>query len=332
MSAIGFDCGTYNLVCATRNDNNDIVYKREVNAFLELPLENRYLFNMMKKAGVPLIEREKVAYVVGQAAVDMAYTLNLPIHRPMKDGCLNPQEKDAFRILGIMIHSMIGNNFTNKDVLHYSIPADAVNVETNAVYHQKVLDQIFKAVKVQDKFIQPFPINEAQAIVYSEAEEKQFTAISMSFGSGMVNVCFTVMAQPVFSFSINGSGDWIDEKTAKAIGETPIIVNKEKVKLDLNKTPSTMLERALNTNYRILIENVVNEFKKKLDRTEIRVKTEQQVDVILAGGVSSPNGFEKIFEEIFKSANISINYGKIFKAKEPLYAVAKGCLLASEMA
>ena len=55
---IGFDCGTYNLVCCQRNEDNDFSHKREVNAFIELPLDNRFVFNMMKNAGVPLIERE----------------------------------------------------------------------------------------------------------------------------------------------------------------------------------------------------------------------------------------------------------------------------------
>ena len=41
MSGIGMDCGTYNLVCCRRDKDNNFVYKREVNAFLEMPLENR---------------------------------------------------------------------------------------------------------------------------------------------------------------------------------------------------------------------------------------------------------------------------------------------------
>jgi hypothetical protein len=61
------------------------------------------------KPPIPIIEREKFAYIVGQAAIDMAYTLpGIVLHRPMKDGCLNPQEKDAFRTLSIMIHSLMG--------------------------------------------------------------------------------------------------------------------------------------------------------------------------------------------------------------------------------
>jgi actin-like ATPase involved in cell morphogenesis len=91
---IGFDCGTYNLVCCKRDDKKNFVHKREVNAFIEMPLQNRFVFNMMKNAGVPLIERPEagVAYALGEAAVNMAYTMNqIELKRPMKDGLPQPQ-------------------------------------------------------------------------------------------------------------------------------------------------------------------------------------------------------------------------------------------------
>jgi actin-like ATPase involved in cell morphogenesis len=99
--SISVDVGTYNLVSCKRGKNNEFEYKKEVNAFLELPLENRFVFNMMKNAGVPLIERDNVAYALGEAAVNMAYTMSaLELKRPMKDGCVNPNEKDSFQISG----------------------------------------------------------------------------------------------------------------------------------------------------------------------------------------------------------------------------------------
>jgi hypothetical protein len=52
---IGFDVGTYNLVCCKRNDKGDFVYKREVNAFLSMPLDNDFVFNMMKMAAISCV-------------------------------------------------------------------------------------------------------------------------------------------------------------------------------------------------------------------------------------------------------------------------------------
>ena len=45
MGRIGFDCGTYNLVCCQRDTEGNFVYRREINAFLEMHLENRFVFD-----------------------------------------------------------------------------------------------------------------------------------------------------------------------------------------------------------------------------------------------------------------------------------------------
>ena len=48
MAGCGFDAGTYNLVCCTRDEKNNFVYDREVNAFLEIGLDDRLVLQMMK--------------------------------------------------------------------------------------------------------------------------------------------------------------------------------------------------------------------------------------------------------------------------------------------
>lgn len=181
--AVGADIGTYNLVVCTRNKNKNFTYKREVNAFLEIPLENRFVFNMMKNAGVPLIERQKVAYALGEASIHMAYTMSdLELKRPMKDGCVNPKEKDAFDIMNVMIHSLLEGAVTHdNEVVYYSVPANALNEETDADYHSKILEAILKAYESEEGHkITPMPINEALALVYAELQEKNWTGIGVS--------------------------------------------------------------------------------------------------------------------------------------------------------
>jgi actin-like ATPase involved in cell morphogenesis len=118
---IGFDCGTYNLVACQRDKAGKFAHKREVNAFIQVPCgkENRFVFNMMKKSGVPLIEKGEVAYALGESAVTMAYTMSgTELKRPMSDGCVNPKEKDAFQIMSIMMHSLLGDVEKADDVLY----------------------------------------------------------------------------------------------------------------------------------------------------------------------------------------------------------------------
>lgn len=181
--AIGADVGTYNLVVCRRKDN-DFSYKREVNAFLQMPLDNRFVFNMMKNAGVPLIEQPdaNVAYALGEAAVNMAYTMTqIELKRPMKDGCLNPRERHAQQIMNVMCHSLIGDIEEDNTTLYYSVPANAINQETDADYHSKVLEAMFKAYRSEKGYkLDPHPINEALALVYAELQNKAWTGIGVS--------------------------------------------------------------------------------------------------------------------------------------------------------
>lgn len=329
------DCGTYNLVHCTRDAKGNFVHKREVNAFLELPLEDRFVFNMMKNAGVPLIERPKVAYALGEAAVNMAYAMGgkIELKRPMISGCVNPKEKEAFQIMSIMIHSLLDNVEQDGEILYYCIPANAINEETDVGYHNKILEAIFKAYRSEEGHrVDARPINEALALVYAELEKKAYTGITVSAGSGMINVCYAMYGSPMFKFALVNSGDWIDRQAAKATGETVSFINKEKTKIDLGKIPTTLIERAIFTQYQLMLENTVAGMKKGFAESTKTVRTDGPVDVVVAGGVSLPNGFKEMFEDAVRQAELPIKIGEVIRPSDPLYAVGRGCCLAAEAA
>lgn len=330
--AIGFDTGTYNLVCCTRDATGDFLVKREVNAFLELPTENRVAFNMMKQTGVHLLERKDIgiAYALGEAAVDLAYAFGATIKRPMKDGCLNPTERSAQYILATMVHGMLEDVKPN-ETLYYSIPANAINEDTDADYHSKVVESIFKDFEDDEGHkVKPNSINEGLALVYAELAQKQWTGIGISFGAGMVNLCFAMFGNPIFAFSIVNSGDWIDKQAAKATGESIAFINKEKLKLDLTKESDSLVQRAIKAQYEIMLQKTINGIRQGLETTHSKARTENDVDIVIAGGTASPPGFEILVRDMVSKANLPIKIGQIIKPKDPLYSVARGCLIAAE--
>ena len=335
----GFDAGTYNLVTARRVKEGKIAYKREVNAFLEMPLGNKFVFNMMKKAGVPLVEYpdQDVAYALGESAVDMAYTMTqIELRRPMQHGCLNPRERNAQQIMSIMVHSMI-EDLEPGSTLFYSIPANAINEETDADYHGKVLQAIFRAAENEDGNplgLDIQPINEGLALIYAELGDQAWTGVGISFGAGMVNLCFAIFGAPVFEFSLVNSGDWIDKMASKAIGEeTTTFVNKEKTKTDLTlENPPELIQRAIKAQYEIMIEKTVTGIKKGLADVGKKARTGKPIDIVISGGTSCPKGFPELFREIVGKAHLPIDVGRIIRPKDPLYSVARGCLIAAENA
>lgn len=339
MGARGLDCGTYHLVCCKRTAENEFSYKKEVNAFIEMPLENRFVFNMMKNAGVPLIENQEsnVGYALGEAAVNMAYTMNqIELKRPMKDGCLNPKEKNAQQIMNIMCHSLIGEVEEDDTKLYYSVPANAINQETDAEYHGKVLEAMLKSYRSEKGFkVDPHPINEALALVYAELGNKNWTGCGISFGAGQVNICYAIYGAPIFQFSLVNSGDWIDKMASKAIGEeTTTYVNREKMHADLTiQNPDTLVQRAIKTQYEIMIQHTVNGIKKGVEEMSGKARSEQPIDIVIAGGTSMPKGFSDLFKTILNQAKITtLKIGDVIQPQDPLYSVARGCLIAAENA
>jgi len=329
---IGFDCGTYNLICAKKNSDGEIEIVKEVNAFIEIPLEDRFTFNMMKKHGdVPLIEGQKTAWACGEKAMSIARTFgDMELRRPMRHGCVNPKEKRAYNILATMIHSMVGEVRYDGEVLCYSTPANALNEETDIEYHREVLKQIFEKYEYNGKKVRPYPINEGLALVYAELQHKFLTGIGISFGAGMVNLCFANRSIPVFQFSLVNSGDWIDTQAAKAAAVSPTQINREKEKINLLATPKDEIDRAIITQYNIMIRKTVKGIKRGLEKTSDKIPSDEPIDIILAGGAASPPGFDKLVTDAINEIGFPCEIGKIKRPSDHLYAVAKGCLEAAE--
>jgi Ethanolamine utilization protein EutJ (predicted chaperonin) len=183
--------------------------------------------------------------------------------------------------------------------------------------------------------LDPRPINEALALVYAELGSKNWTGLAASFGAGMVNVCYAIYGAPIFSFSIVNSGDWIDKMASKAIGEdTTTYVNREKMHADLTvENPETLVQRAIKTQYEIMIQHTVSGIKKGIEEMGNKARSEQPIDMVIAGGTSMPKGFDQLFRKILEQANItSMKIGEVIRPADPLFSVARGCLIAAENA
>jgi activator of 2-hydroxyglutaryl-CoA dehydratase len=100
----------------------------------------------------------------------------------------------------------------------------------------------------------------------------------------------------------------------------------------LRKDPKTLIERAIITQYRLMIEKTIQGIKEGLASAKQAVKSEHPVDFVVAGGTSMATGFVDIFAETLKQANLSIPVGEVIRPAEPLYTVAKGTLIAAEAA
>lgn len=328
LEKIGLDIGTYNIICA-RMENEQLSLNKEINAFFSLNVENKFMVNMLEKNGAPIIKLDEKAIILGEAARDLAISMGQEFKRPMKNGILSINEKDAFNILAFIIHSIIGD-IENDSIAYYSIPADAINTDTNASYHQKIIQNIMDKYNRNDKKIYAYPINEALCIVYSELQKENRTGIAISWGAGMVNVVHSILGVPTFEFSLTNSGDWIDEQAAKHCGETASYMNKIKEEIDLSKEPANSIERSIVYHYQILVDNAIKGIINGIEQVGSKANPGKPISIVLAGGTASPNGFVEFFNKSIEKSKFPLEVGDIKIAKDHLYAVSKGALLASQ--
>lgn len=323
-SGKGLDIGTAFLVCAEKM-NNEIIFRSQRNAFFEIE-HNDFTKNLLDNAKVEYIIKENRLYVVGEAALEFANIFNKDTRRPLSNGIISPKEKEALPMVELLIKIVLEKPSSEGQVVYYSVPGEPLDAEFNTLYHKKILEGFLKKIGYTPK-----PIKEGYAIILSELADKDFTGLGLSFGAGMVNVCLSYKAVPVFTFSLTKAGDWIDQQVSMAVNETASKVCSIKESfLDLSKKDNlSRIEEALSIYYNHLIDYVIEHIKEEFSKTEKMPQINKPIDIVLSGGSSKPKGFAERFKGILLSLNFPLKIGEVRMASNPLRAVAQGALVAA---
>jgi len=334
MCAVGLDIGTAFLVSATKDiksESAEVDIKSIRDAFLDIEADQSVI-NMLKMSSVSYIQDKDVIYVLGDPAISISNLLNREARRPMSKGIISPGELVAEKILLLLLKEILKKPAFDDEKVYYSVPAKALNSDMSVTYHEAVFKKLieslgFKAVSM----------NEAAAIVYSNCSGEGFSALSSSFGAGMVNTALVYRTLIGMSFSLEGSGDWIDFNAAKATGSTATRITsiKEKGVNLLNPEegdPKYIREReAIAVYYKSLVYKVIDGVKKEFKRDQGMVELPECVPWVISGGTSKAINFVEFFKQEFEKVRDSFPIGisEIRMANDPLGDVAKGLLIAA---
>ncbi|MGA2185562.1 MAG: hypothetical protein ABSH47_21290 [Bryobacteraceae bacterium] len=213
QQSVGLDIGTSRIVVA-RSAEKESQCEAQLNAFITLPYS---------KLAEQLLTGQNVFHevhgddivVAGNDAEKFAEVFHVETRRPMLDGMLNPHEPHSLAVIRRIITRLLGKPPAGEiQKVHFSVPApDPVN-GGNLAYHERSCREILTELGYRAT-----AINEGLAVVFAELESTNYTGIGISCGSGMCNVCLSVLSVPVISFSIPKAGDFIDTHAAGATGE-----------------------------------------------------------------------------------------------------------------
>lgn len=323
MPGVGLDIGTMNIVSARKTSTGKVVHSTIRDAFFSLPLEHKTMLQVGKH---PYLESGDELILLGDSALKTANMLGKPLKRPLQGGVISSSEQDALPILKLLIQNVLGDPLEPGEVCVYSIPANPVDDTTvTNVYHTAMFENI-----LYDLGYTPIASNEATAIVYSEGVEDQFSAIALSYGSGMTNVSLTHEILPLVEFSVKRGGDWIDENVAKAINrpQTQVCMVKESG-VDL-MAPQGREQEALVVFYRNLIIYTIDQLTRQIKAQGSDIHLDKPIPIIVGGGTSKAGNFLALFQEVFNTRfakRFPFEVKEIRAARSALNCVSEGLLV-----
>ena len=328
MKVLGMDIGTMFIVSAApaAGGTTKILKKRDCFVIIKGNKFNRSMYTNSKE--IDWMPWNEDIALIGDAALSYANSAPVPVdvRRPLKDGILNKTEKDAFAMLRAIVESVAGSG---PGMCTLSIPAPTIGTPYLVDYHRDVLLQILGNLGWTVT-----TVHEGYCVVLSALSSSQFTGIGISFGGGMVNVSFSFFADELFAFSMQQSGDWVDEVASESSQLTPAEITELKendFSLDVDnigRDGHWQIESA----YRKLIEATIENICVAFDSLEKKPRVKNPIPIVIAGGTSMVPGFVKLFESIFRSSRFPVPVGEITHCQEPLYSVAKGALVHSTAA
>jgi len=341
----GLDLGT-NAICLSALDTEDHVHNSWIrDAFLSLKPSNKIIYNTMLKSfsrsDYQYLEKEGEIILIGDDALTCAAERGMTTERPMSRGVISPKSTKNLPVFKVLISSLLGKPLVKDEIIYYSIPAAPVDEKFDSTYHSSVIERI-----LADLGYKGISLNEAEAIVYSELGEDNYTGLVLSCGAGMINLCIANAAQPIARFATSKSGDYIDKATALALGYdetagganeiTPSIVQltKETCELDLlNPDPEDRIQVALVSYYKSLINYTIDNIIYQINKLESTPRFQHPVTFLVSGGTSKVKNFIKVFEEALdrKKSELPFEIEKVKHASNPLYAVSNGCMFSAQL-
>ncbi len=332
--AKGLDCGTSFYIAATEE-----LVKKQRNAFLTVDGEVNQVKRMLKRQGIPFVEKAGKVHIVGQHAFNYAQIFSTAeLKRPMKSGLLNPTEKDALPVLNAIIGELLGDAVDGETCV-YCIPSKPIDVKREVSYHEDVLRTIIEQYGYNVK-----KIEEAVAIGYEGLVDTQLTGVAISMGAGMCNIAVMYQGMTALSFSVSRGGDWVDENVSMDTGVSKAKVTNIKetsTTLDLSaatyqniyeeETDEANVLIAIRSYYGALINYLLTNLKVQFEGVENVPNFPNAVPIVIGGGTSLVKGFLDVFNEQFDQDEFPIPISEIIHIEDAHTAVARGCLSEAQL-
>jgi hypothetical protein len=320
---LGLDVGTSRIVVARTTDKR-YQYDVELNAFLTLPY-SRLAESLLQRENVFHEVQGAEIVVAGNDAQRFAEVFHVETRRPMQSGVLNPHEPHSLAVVRRIISKVAGKAQVDGQKIFFSVPSPGAEGEGGIAFHEASIRQVLTELGYG-----PTSIEEGLAVVFGELGGSNYTGIGISCGSGLCNVCFSVLSVPVISFSVPKAGDFIDAQAALVTGDvaTRLRVHKEQ-SFHLNGLGSDRVQNALTVYYQEMIQDLVEAMRDHISAAGRLPKLDQAIPLVVCGGTAAPQGFLEQFGRALRALDFPVRLSELRVSSDPLNSTARGCLMAA---
>ena len=121
--------------------------------------------------------------------------------------------------------------------------------------------------------------------------------------------------------------------TAVAVGEPDSVVQAEKEHGDftIGELHENPILAAVSAYYERLIDYTTKQLAAALASHKSLPKFKEPILIAFAGGTTQAKGFLDMFQKKLVENNFPLPINEVRHAKDPLHAVARGCLIAAKI-
>lgn len=324
MKVAGLDIGTKSVRLAVESGDNTNILSQKLN-FLKLPQSHASKM-LLEKYKSSYIRVGEDIYLSGNDAAQLASIFNLPTVSPHLNFALGGHVAHSEELLAGVIGNLVKRaELTKGDKVVFSVPAAPIDDSYDSGYTISKISAILKDLDLSCE-----ALTGAEAVMYNELSETNYTGIVIDFGYRTTSVCCSYMAVPAVSFTIPYGCGVVDDKVSKALGIGRELVSRHR------ESPCLEGDQLLayTTYTQRYFQTLCGDLRHALESSKSIPKFDAPATVVLVGGVLCDDGVADYFRQAIKPMIEGLGI-KVSEVVVPDAAAARqnanviGCLLAA---
>ncbi|MBX3438290.1 MAG: cell division FtsA domain-containing protein [Planctomycetaceae bacterium] len=318
-----------------RRQGGRLIGRRNLAEYVALPDTPGHR-KLLERTSYPFACCEGSLLIVGQAALELAETLQLPSVPLLLSNQLPVDDPLVRQVVASLIDCLIPRAENAGEPCWMTVPGALHDPET-------VEDRKFFCQLVRLKGYEPRVVSSGRCVILAELGAEGFTGVGLDIGAGATRASVAHHGREIARTHVPRGGRWIDKRLAESedrllwdaqgnrfLDLTGITRWKES-KLVSVLNPISEREQRLALLYEELLGDMLAQFRVELAQQASLKMLPQPLSLVCTGGVTLVPGFSGLMEEVLQDTLFPIPISDVRCAHATDYTVARGTLILAEL-